>query len=103
MKARQAKLESLELGEVAIRQKRIMTADLSHVSRLLEPISGKTVYGIIGQDVLKEHRAVIDVDNSLLYLVRDDRDPAPVPPETCSSAPAEGGNQENGGGNEVAK
>jgi predicted aspartyl protease len=87
VKASQAAVETLAIGGMAIRQRRIMTTDLSQVTNLLSPISGSKVYGIIGQDVLKEHRAVIDVAKPILYLVREDKDPAPVPLERCTAAP----------------
>jgi hypothetical protein len=86
----QAAVETLAIGGIGIRQRRIMMTDLSQVTNLLSPISGSKVYGIIGQDVLKEHRAVIDVAKPLLYLVREDRDPAPVPLERCAAAPRTG-------------
>ena len=78
------------IGGVAIRQSRIMMTDLGQVTNLLSPISGSKVYGIIGQDVLKEHRAVIDVAKPLLYLVPEDKDPAPVALERCSEAAGTG-------------
>jgi hypothetical protein len=86
MKARQARLETLSIGGIAIRQSRIMTADLAQIEQMLGRISGETLSGIIGQDVMKEHRAVIDVDGPILYLMEQDRDPAPVPAERCRRA-----------------
>lgn len=94
VKASQATLQSLAIGGIDIRQRRIMMTDLTQVTKLLSPISGTRVYGIIGQDVLKEHRAVIDVAKPLLYLVREDRRPAPVAVEQCTTetrAPAKAG------------
>jgi predicted aspartyl protease len=84
VQASQAAVETLAIGGVTIRQRRIMMTDLGQVTNLLSPISGTRVYGIIGQDVLKEHRAVIDVAKPILYLVRDDKAPAPVSAERCS-------------------
>jgi hypothetical protein len=90
LNARQVKLESLRLGGIQIRQDRIMTSDLAQIARVLGPVSGGTIAGIIGQDVMKEHRAVIDVSAPILYLVSKDRDPAPVPAERCTAqAPEE--------------
>jgi hypothetical protein len=85
MKARQVKLESLRIGAVPIREKRIMVSDLSQIGQVLGPLSGRTIGGIIGQDVMKEHRAVIDVSAPILYLMAEDRDPAPVAPERCTA------------------
>lgn len=77
-------IDSLTIGGVDIRQRRLMTADLSQVVKLLGPLAGGTpIAGIIGQDVMKEHRAVIDVAKPILYLIAADADPAPVAAERC--------------------
>jgi hypothetical protein len=86
LKASQARIESLRIGTVPIRHNRVLTTDLAQVVKLLGPLSGGRIYGIIGQDVMKEHRAVIDVAKPILYLVRADREPAPVPVERCVAA-----------------
>ncbi len=83
--ARQARIESLALGKVTVRQSRMAIADLGQLLQILGPLAGGTVHGLIGQDVLNEHRAVIDMDRPLLYLIEADRDPAPVPSESCAS------------------
>lgn len=91
LKARQVPVERFEIGGIPIRRSRIVTADLSQVANVLGPLSGGKIYGIVGQDVMKEHRAIIDVGGPILYLIREDRDPAPVPAETCrtrAGAPA---------------
>lgn len=43
--------------------------------------------GVIGQDVLDEHRASIAVAGPMLDLMEDDRDPALVPAERCHDQP----------------
>ncbi len=83
MKARQVRIERMEIASIPIRQSRVMTADLSQLTNLLGPLSGDTIYGLIGQDVMKEHRAVIDVSRPILYLIEADEEPAPVPAERC--------------------
>ena len=91
LKASQSRIDSLTIGGVPIRQSRIMVSDLSQIARLLEPLSGgRTIHGIIGQDVMKEHRAVIDVAAPILYLIAADEDPAPVAAAQCTAAPGEG-------------
>ena len=85
MKAQQVTLERLEIAGVAIRRNRIMTSDLAQLVQVLGTVSRGEISGIIGQDVMKEHRAVIDVARPILYLVPEDRDPAPVPAEKCRS------------------
>jgi predicted aspartyl protease len=46
----------------------IFAMDLSHVVKALEPIVGGPVHGIIGQDVMQAQHAIIDVQQSRLYL-----------------------------------
>jgi|GEM_PF-115717 len=85
-----ARIDSLAIAGVPIRQSCIAVADLAHVADVLGPLTGETIIGIIGQDVLTEHRAVIDVARPILYLMEADEDPAPQPLEACApeSAPA---------------
>lgn len=84
--ARQVAPDSFKVGPITVRQSRVVTADLSQLLTALGEISGSEVSGIIGQDVLNEHRAIIDVARPMLYLVEEDRDPAPVPAARCSAA-----------------
>jgi hypothetical protein len=90
-KARQVRIDSFSLGEVDIRQNRIVTSDLGNLLRVLGRATGTTVNGIIGQDVLNEHRAIIDVARPMLYLMEADRDPSPVPEERCQAQDPEPG------------
>jgi hypothetical protein len=81
--ARQASIKTLSLGGVDVRQRRIVLTDLGAIGDALAPLAGGAVHGLIGQDVLKEHRAVIDVKRPLLYLIEADEEPAPVAAERC--------------------
>lgn len=83
MNARQVRLESLVIGPVPIRRSQVMTSDLGAIVKVLSPLSRAAISGIIGQDVMKEHRAVIDVARPILYLMSADADPSPVPSERC--------------------
>jgi predicted aspartyl protease len=83
LKAGQARVESMSIDGVPIRQGRVLTADLGQVAQLLGPLSGGKVYGIVGQDVMKEHRAVIDVARPILYLIAADQEPAPIEAARC--------------------
>jgi hypothetical protein len=78
-----ARIDSFEIGGIAIRQKRVVTADIPQLLGPLGTAAGTTVAGIIGQDVLTEHRAIIDVERPMLYLMAQDRAAAPVPAENC--------------------
>jgi hypothetical protein len=81
--ARQVPIDSLAFGKVKLRQRRMVVTDLGSIGDALAPLAGGAVHGLIGQDVLKEHRAVIDIERPLLYLIEADEDPAPVPAERC--------------------
>jgi predicted aspartyl protease len=83
MQARQARIDTMRIGGIGIRQSRIMVADLAQLRHILGLASGEKVAGIIGQDVMQEHRAVIDAARPILYLIAADRDPAPVAAERC--------------------
>ena len=84
--ASQASVGSFEIGALAIRQNDVVLADMAQLLGALGQVAGEEVVGVIGQDVLKEHRAIIDVARPMLYLMEEDRNPAPVPAERCSVA-----------------
>jgi clan AA aspartic protease (TIGR02281 family) len=88
-RANQLAIESLRIGSVEVRQDRIVTADLGQLLDMLGRLSGTTVHGLIGQDVMKEHRAIVDVARPMLYMIAEDRDPAPVSAEQCRAESAE--------------
>jgi len=81
--ARPAAIDSLEIGSIAVRQSRVVIADLGQLLTELGRVSGEEVSGIIGQDILSEHRAIIDVARPMLYLMEADEDPAPIAVERC--------------------
>ena len=96
IEAQQVGIERLELGGIPVRQRRIVVADLGHLADALRPLAGEPVHGLIGQDVLNEHRAVIDMARPILYLIEADAEPSPVPASRCAAAEDEG---PNGSGN----
>jgi hypothetical protein len=81
--ARQASIDSFAVGPLAIRQRGILIADLDQLLTSLSQVSGSEVSGVIGQDILREHRAIVDVSRPMLYLMVEDREPAPVPADRC--------------------
>ena len=80
---RQVRVDSFTLGNIDIRQRRVLVADLGPLLEKLGDAAGREVYGIIGQDVMNEHRAVIDVARPMLHMQRDESDPAPVASARC--------------------
>lgn len=89
--ARQIGIDSFEIGPITVRQDSVVTADLGQLLGALGKVAGAEVAGIVGQDVMNEHRAIIDVSGSVLYLMEEDRDPAPVPAERCAAEGASAG------------
>lgn len=87
--AQQAAIDSFAIAGTEIRQGRIVLADMAQLLGSLAQIAGEDVAGLIGQDVLKEHRAIVDVARPMLYLMAEDRNPAPVPSEQCNGAEEE--------------
>lgn len=83
--ASQVRIETFEVGSIPIRQNRVVIADLGQLLTTLGQVADEDVAGIIGQDVLTEHRAIIDVARPMLYLMNEDTDPAPVPAEDCGN------------------
>lgn len=83
-----AKVASFDIGPVTTRTRRIMTADLAQLVQLLGPASGGEIHGILGQDLLKKHRAVIDVAAPLLFLMPEGARPKPVAADRCTARPA---------------
>jgi clan AA aspartic protease (TIGR02281 family) len=96
MKAQQVVLERMEIGGIPIRRNRIMTSDLSQLVHVLGQMSRNRIAGIIGQDVMKEHRAVIDVARPILFLIARDQDPAPVDAARCRKGGEEGESDADG-------
>jgi hypothetical protein len=91
MNAGRSRIETLRIGSTAIRQDHIMIADLSNLTSLLGSLSGGPIHGIIGQDVMTEHRAVVDVGKPMLYLQAGASAPAPIPAQACAAAPETSG------------
>lgn len=81
--ARQWSVEELRIGPVPVRQDTIVTTDLSGVTNALSRISDQPVVGIIGQDVMKAHQAVIDVAGPTLHLVETEVEPARGTGQNC--------------------
>ena len=70
-------VEELTVAGTRTGLKRIVAVDIGTVVKALEGIAGKPVHGIIGQDVMRAQHAVVDVQQSVLYL-RPADGPAPA-------------------------
>lgn len=73
--ARQWSIEELRIGPVPVRQGTIVTTDLSQVTGALSRMSDQPVSGIVGQDVMKAHQAVIDVAGPTLHMLQPNSGP----------------------------
>lgn len=58
----------LNIGDWSVRKVDFVVFDLTHVNEALQIAEADAVNGIIGADVLKESRAVIDYGRNCLYL-----------------------------------
>lgn len=90
-RASQAGLDSFAIGPITIRQRTVVLADVGQLLGALGQVAGEDVAGLIGQDVMNEHRAIIDVARPMLYLMEEDRAPGPVPAERCGITSGEAG------------
>jgi predicted aspartyl protease len=61
-------VQELTIGGTKTGLKHIVAVDIGTVAKALEGFAGKPVHGIIGQDVMRAQHAVVDVQQSILYL-----------------------------------
>lgn len=59
---------TLKIGGWKIKKLKLVLFDLAHVNTALTAHNAKPVHGIIGADVLKKGKAIIDYDKKYLYL-----------------------------------
>lgn len=58
----------LKLGRWNHTETDVILLDLTHVNQALENFKAKPINGIIGADILKNGKAIIDYANQILYL-----------------------------------
>jgi len=63
-----SKKNTVKIGRYKIDKINLVLFDLIHVNTALENHGGKPVNGIIGADILKKAKAIIDYDAKHLYL-----------------------------------
>jgi hypothetical protein len=74
-------VDAFAVGGTRTRLAKIYAMDLSYLIEAVSAASAQRIQGLIGQDVLRDQKAVIDVDQSLLYLVNPD----PAAGMTCGA------------------
>jgi hypothetical protein len=68
METKISKNNLLEIGESRLKGIDIILFDLSHVNGALQQVDEKGVHGILGADLLKQLRAVIDYGRNCFYI-----------------------------------
>jgi len=68
MKSHLVVIEKIEIGKIIIRKYKTVVIDLSHVNVAYKQMKQKPIDGVLGSDILKKHKAVIDYGSSRLSL-----------------------------------
>ena len=68
MKSHLAMIAKIEIGKIVIRKYKTVVIDLSHVNNAYSQMKQKPIDGILGSDILKQYKAVIDYPNCHLTL-----------------------------------
>lgn len=68
MKSHLALIGMISLGKIGIRNYKTIVIDLSHVNVAYERLNQKPIDGVLGSDILKKHKAVIDYGAKALKL-----------------------------------
>lgn len=68
METRASRNNTITIDSLTISRQDFVVFDLSHVNEALQQVNETEVHGIIGADLLKKRRAVIDYGRNCLYL-----------------------------------
>ena len=68
MKSHLAMIEKITIGKTEIKNYRSVVIDLSHVNVAYSQLKQKPIDGVLGSDILKQHKAIIDYGNKNLRL-----------------------------------
>jgi clan AA aspartic protease (TIGR02281 family) len=68
LKTRKSRGNTIRIKDFSVNNKVIITVDLSHVNNALEKSRSEKIDGVLGADLLKKHRALIDYAEKTLYL-----------------------------------
>jgi predicted aspartyl protease len=66
--AQKAVVESLEIEDMALKDAEFPLVDLGHVNDILEKSGQYPVHGLLGDDFLEAHRAIIDIEHGVAYF-----------------------------------
>ncbi len=68
MKSHLAVVDKISLGKIEIKNYKTVVIDLSHVNVAYAQLKQKPIDGVLGSDILKKHKAVIDYGKRVLSL-----------------------------------
>lgn len=68
MKSHLAVMEKIEIGKIVTRKYKTVVIDLSHVNVAYKQMKQKPIDGVLGSDILKKYRAVIDYGKKKLVI-----------------------------------
>jgi len=68
MQGHEVEIETLGIGKLKIKNYKTVLLDLSHVNNSYKQIKIKPIDGVLGSDILKKHKAVIDYAKRKLSL-----------------------------------
>ena len=68
MASQTTELKKLKIGEIIIENYKTVLLDLGHVNHSYQLLGLKQIDGVIGSDLLKKFKAVIDYDKAFLKL-----------------------------------
>lgn len=68
MKSHLAIIETISLGKLTITNYKTVVIDLSHVNVAYSQLKLKPIDGVLGSDILKKYKAVIDYGKKILWL-----------------------------------
>lgn len=68
MKSHLADIREMRLGKISVRDYKTVIIDLSHVNVAYGQLKQKPIDGVLGSDVLKKFRAIIDFGKKKLVL-----------------------------------
>ncbi|TND03492.1 MAG: putative aspartyl protease [Bacteroidetes bacterium] len=68
MQSHQAVIKKFKLGDLVVENYMSVALDLSHVNETYARLGYKPIDGVLGSDILKEYKAVIDYEKKILKL-----------------------------------
>jgi predicted aspartyl protease len=66
-----SRVGSFVIGPLRFKNRPVFLMDLRQITKIIDATSSQRVSGILGQDVLETHEAIIDYKSRLLYLMAE--------------------------------